>query len=540
MSNRSSSIVKQASILALAGILVRIIGVLYRSPLTAIIHDEGNGYYSTAYNIYALVLLISSYSIPTAISKLISEKIALKQYKNIRKILKCILIYVCAIAGGAAIILFIIAPYIVDVNAVPALRVLCPTVFFSGLLGVFRGYFQAHKVTLYTSISQIVEQIFNAVVAIGAAYIFIQPYVGVNATKVGAYGAAGSALGTGIGVLVGLIYMVFMYWRKKNTFDEIVHYEEAVDERVDTYQDIFKMIIHIITPIILATCIYNLVTTVSMYIYYFTESFHGVDKVAYYSYYGIFSTKYITLQNVPVALASAMSTAAIPSISSAWAVGHVKEAKEHMKSGISVTMLILIPAAAGMTVLAYPIIGLLFPQKETLMMATQLLTFGTPAIVLFGLSTLTNGILQAIGEVNAPLKNASRALLIYAVILTLILLVTSAGVYALVFGNCLYPLLVCYLNQRSLKKKTGYRQEIKRTYIIPLIASLVMVVFVALAYYGLFALTHQVFIPLVLSIIIGVTVYFAVIIYIYWDHPELLYSIPYMKTVFSKLKQHFK
>ena len=83
--SRSNSIVKQASILALAGILVRIIGLLYRSPLTAMILDEGNGYYSTAYNIYALVLLISSYSIPTAISKLISEKIALKEYKNVHR-----------------------------------------------------------------------------------------------------------------------------------------------------------------------------------------------------------------------------------------------------------------------------------------------------------------------------------------------------------------------------------------------------------------------------------------------------------------------
>ena len=94
--SRSNSIVKQASILALAGILVRIIGLLYRSPLTAMILDEGNGYYSTAYNIYALVLLISSYSIPTAISKLISEKIALKEYKNVKKNIKmCIYLCLC-------------------------------------------------------------------------------------------------------------------------------------------------------------------------------------------------------------------------------------------------------------------------------------------------------------------------------------------------------------------------------------------------------------------------------------------------------------
>ena len=88
--NKSKSIVKQASILALAGILVRIIGVLYRSPLTALIGDEGNGYYSTAYNIYAMVLLISSYSIPTAISKLISEKLALRQYNCCRRWICCL------------------------------------------------------------------------------------------------------------------------------------------------------------------------------------------------------------------------------------------------------------------------------------------------------------------------------------------------------------------------------------------------------------------------------------------------------------------
>ena len=148
--NKSKSIVKQASILALAGILVRIIGVLYRSPLTALIGDEGNGYYSTAYNIYAMVLLISSYSIPTAISKLISEKLALHQYNNARKIFKCALIYITVVGGSAAILTFILAPWIVTENAVFALRILCPTIFLSGLVGVLRGYFQAYSTTVYT------------------------------------------------------------------------------------------------------------------------------------------------------------------------------------------------------------------------------------------------------------------------------------------------------------------------------------------------------------------------------------------------------
>lgn len=539
MSNRSNSIVKQASILALAGILVRIIGLLYRSPLTAMILDEGNGYYSTAYNIYALVLLISSYSIPTAISKLISEKIALRQYKNVKRIMKCIFIYVCAIAGSAAIILFILAPFIVDVNAVPALRVLCPTIFLSGLLGVFRGYFQAHKTTLYTSVSQIIEQIFNAVVALLAAYIFIQPYVGVNATKVGSYGAAGSALGTGVGVLVGLIYMIFMYLKKKNTFIEVNDIEDS-DETTDTYKDIFKMIMQIIAPIILATCVYNLVTTIDMYIFYFAQSFHNVDKITYISNYGVYAGKYIVLQNVPVALASAMSTASIPSISSAWAVGNVKEAKEHINSGLRVTMLILIPAAVGMMSLAYPIMGVLFPQKATLMSASLMLTFGSPAIIFYGLSTLTNGILQALGEVNVPLKNAAISLACHVVLIAILLFITPLGVYTLVLGNCTYALQVCYLNQRALRKKIGFKQEIKRTYVIPMIASIIMGVIVTGVYYGLFALTKRVLIPLVLAVIVGVLVYFVIIMYIYWEHPSYLFEIPYMKTIYYKVKKILK
>lgn len=532
--SRSKSIVKQASILALAGILVRIIGVLYRSPLTAMITTEGIGYYSTAYNIYALILLISSYSIPTAISKLISEKLAVNQYNNVQKILKCSFIYICAIGGGAALVAFIIAPYIVKENAVMALRVLCPTIFLSGLLGVLRGYFQAHQTTFYTSVSQIIEQVFNAIVSLGAAYLFIQPYLNVGGSKLASMGAAGSALGTGAGVLVGLIYMALMYLRRKNNLIE----KNDPDRYEDSYQDIFKMILNIVTPIIIATCIYNLVSTIDMYIYYFAMSFHNITDVQAAINYGIYSGEYIVLQNVPVALASAMSTASIPAISSAWALKDKKQAREHIKSGIRVTMLILIPASVGMAVLAYPIMGVLFPQKETIMTATALLIFGSPAIVFYGLSTLSNGILQAIGEVNVPLKNAAKALVTHCILVALILVFTDLGLYTLVIGNCTYALQVCYLNQKSLRKKLHYKQEIRRTYILPILASLIMGVVVGACYFGLFTLTRKVFIPLILSVIIGIIVYFVIIIYLYSDHPEELDSIPYMNRIITKVKRH--
>ncbi len=531
--SRSSSIVKQASILAVAGLLVRVIGVLYRSPLTAMITPEGIGYYSTAYNIYALILLISSYSIPSAISKLISEKLAVNQYNNVEKILKCSFIYICAIGGGAAIVTFFIAPFIVTKNAVMALRILCPTIFLSGLLGVFRGYFQAHQTTIYTSISQIIEQVFNAIVSIGAAYLFIQPYLSVGGSQLASYGATGSALGTGAGVLIGLSYMAFMFIRRKNQL--IV--KNDPDPHVDSYKNIFKMILNIVTPIIIATCIYNLVSTIDMYIYYFAMNFHQLSNVDAVIQFGVYSGEYIVLQNVPVALASAMSTASIPAISSSWATKDIQQTREHIKSGIRITMMILIPSCVGMAVLSYPIMGLLFPQENTIQTATLLLTVGSPAIVLYGLSTLSNGILQAIGKVNVPLKNATKALIVHCIIVSILLIFTPLGLYSLVIGNCSYALHVCYLNQKALRKTIRYKQEIRRTYILPIFASLLMGICVAGCYYGLFFITKQVFIPLVIAVIVGIIVYFFIIIYLYSDHPYELNNIPYINKIVYKLNK---
>ena len=294
------------------------------------------------------------------------------------------------------------------------------------------------------------------------------------------------------------------------------------------------MIIHIVTPIIFATCVYNLITVIDQYIYSFII---GTDPYSA-SMWGVYSGQYIVLQNVPVALASAMSTASIPAISSSWSLKNYRETREHIRSGIRVTMLLLIPAAVGMSVLAYPIIGILFPQEETASISTLMLALGSPGIVFFGLSTLTNGILQALGEVNTPLKNAAIALVYHLVITILLLMFTPLGLYSLMVANCLYGLQVCYLNQKVLRKITRYRQEMKKTYLLPIISSILMGVIVAGVYYGLFALTRKVFIPLILAVVIGVIVYFVIIFYFYSDHPEELSSIPYANKIIYKLKKH--
>ena len=157
----------QATILAVASIISKLIGMLYNIPFANILSTEGNGYYGAAQTIYALVLLIATFSIPSAVSKIMAERIEKGEYRNVKRIFNGSLIYVFVVGGVAAILTYVFAPVLVKEtsNAVLSLRILTPTIFLSGFLSVYRGYFQAYGNMVPTSISQIVEQIFNATVA---------------------------------------------------------------------------------------------------------------------------------------------------------------------------------------------------------------------------------------------------------------------------------------------------------------------------------------------------------------------------------------
>ena len=247
----------QAGILAAAGIIVRIIGLLYGSPLTGIIGDEGNGYYSQAYNCYTIILLISSYSIPSAISKVIAQKLGVGEYRNAQRIFHCALIYVIVVGGAASLLMFFGAGLLVEGNSIPVLKIFAPTIFFFGLLGVLRGYFQAHKTMMQTSVSQIIEQLCNAIVSLSAAYLLMRMVSGSDATTKAVYGAIGSAIGTGSGVIAALLFMWMVYNLNRETITKRITYDR---HPVDSYRKIFKTIVMIVTPFILSTFIYNFTT----------------------------------------------------------------------------------------------------------------------------------------------------------------------------------------------------------------------------------------------------------------------------------------
>ncbi len=503
--------VMQAGILAMAGILVRIIGILYRSPLTGIIGDEGNGYYSTAYNIYTIILLISSYSIPSAISKVIAQRLALREFKNAHKIFHCAIIYVVVVGGIACLFTFFGAGLLVEENSTMVLRVFAPTIFLSGLLGVLRGYFQAHKTMLQTSVSQIIEQILNAIVSLLAAHLLIQMVVAESETTQAIYGAIGSALGTGSGVLIALLFMWAVYGLNRKLILRRVRKDVRHEEL--SYRQIFFLIFSMVTPFILSTFIYNfstslnqtIYTKVMMYMMHLPEAEIAVN-------YGIFAGKAVVISNIPIAIASSMSAAMIPSISASYARGEKEKSHQQIQVAVQTTMLISIPCAFGMLALAQPITELLFPQKESLMLAASLLRAISISVIFYALSTLTNAVLQGIGKVNVPVINAAVALIVQTVVLVLLLLYTDLGLYALAVAMVVYSLLMCLLNNIAVKKALSYRQEIQKTFLKPILSSLVMGVAAYYVYKVIYLLMEVNIVALIPAIGIAVLLYFILII----------------------------
>ena len=449
---QSQGLIMQAGILAAAGIIVRIIGLLYNSPMTAILGDEGIGYYNTAYYAYTIVLLISSYSIPSAISKVIAQKLAVKEYRNAHRIFQCAFIYVLVVGSVASLFVFFGAGLLVQIEAaIPALRVLAPTIFLSGILGVLRGYFQAHKSMVQTSVSQIVEQILNAVFSILMAYLLLQAAGGTQSENGLAYGAAGGAIGTGIGVLAALLFMVWLYlvnrpFLKRRILHDTGHKEES-------YQEIFKMIIMVVTPFILSTFIYNANTFINQTLYQkLMMDLHGLTDAGVAAHTGIVG-KAVKVSNIPIALSSAMASALIPGISGEYAKKNLKETRNQVARAVKATMLISIPAAVGMGVLAKPVMLVLYPQKASIDLSSSLLMVLSVSVIFYAVSTLSNAVLQSIGRLNSPVINAAIALVLQTAGLAamIIFLDESYGPYYYAVTIILYAFLMCVLNGAALR-----------------------------------------------------------------------------------------
>ncbi|MBQ9505333.1 MAG: polysaccharide biosynthesis protein [Lachnospiraceae bacterium] len=501
----------QGGILAIAGVITRIIGLFYRVPVTNIIGDEGNGYYAAAYQIYNIMLLISSYSLPIAISKIVSARYSRKQYGNSSQVFKGGLLFAFVSGGIVCLLVFFEADFFAgklmseQMSAI-ALRIFAPTLLIVAIMGVIRGYFQGMGTMIPTAVSQIIEQIVNAVVSILAARALYGYGMKVaallqNDHYAPAYGAAGSTLGTSAGALAGLLFLIFMLLVLSSTLSELRRNEENPQAEPLSY--IVKLIIMTAVPVIMSTAIYNISDVLDNGIFnkIMTLKGRGIEKT---SIWGVYSGKYKLLMNVPIALSNAMSASTVPTLAASMAAGDLKAARRRTNYAMRFTMLIAFPCAVGLAVLADPILTMLFSGEQAL--AAALIRAGAVSIIFFSISTLSNGILQGINRMQIPVINSVLSLIVHLALLYVMLDKFDLGIYAVLIGNTLFALFMCILNQIAIRRFLNYAQEIKRTFLVPFISAALMGVIV-FGVYKLFALFAGNMLSTLISIVIGVGVY---------------------------------
>lgn len=530
--NKDKGFLLQGSILAIAGVITKLIGAIYRVPLVNIIGDEGMGYYGIAFQIYSIALTLTSYSLPLAVSKLVSARVAKGEYKNSYRVFRGAMTFAIFVSGLVGAVIFFGADFIAEqIMSVKfsayALRVLAPCILIVAVLGVLRGFFQGNGSMIPTAVSQVLEQIVNAAVSIAGAYMLFK--VGMDVAKTrgndsygAAYSAAGGTLGTVIGALSALLFLLFVFIVFKQVLKRKMRRDRG--HRRESYRRIYKLLFITIAPVILSSTVYNLCGVVDNAMFAKIMSVQGHKATEYTALIGILNGKYDTLVNVPISIAYSLGASLIPAIVTAAQTGSRKQVHSKIQLVTKFNMMIAIPCAAGFIVLAEPILDLLFFTQDN-KVGGLMLQLGALSVVFYCLSTVTNAVLQGLDNMMAPVKNAVVSLVLYTISLFIMLVVFRWEIYAVVLSRIVFSGSTSILNAHSLRMQIGYVQEQQKTFIIPAIASVIMGV-IALGIHLLFELFSSTQIATLSALPVAVVVYAVALVMLGGVSESEMYEMP--------------
>ncbi len=546
--NSSSNFLVQGTILAVAAIIAKVIGMVYRIPLSRILGDEGYAYYGTANEIYMILLMISTFSLPLAVSKMVSEKVHLGEWKNSQRILRCAMKFAVLCGAVMSILCFALADVITGNimkigNAAYGLRVLSLAIFIFAVTGVLRGFFQGHGTMVPTATSQVVEQIVHAVVSIVLAVVMMNRAAqDGDRSHAAALGAAGATAGTVFGVLVALIMLLFVYGRFRRAYAKRIRTDEK--KELDSDKMIYTTILLTILPVVLSTLIYNISPSLDQGIFNNILARQGYTSEQYNAIYGIYLGKFRVLMNVPLALASSLAPSVVPTLTAAMVDRDFKEARLKVRSTMRYTMILTIPCAVGMAALAKPIMALVYDDWR--MLPAGIMQAGALMIVLFAISTLSTAVLQGMGHMREPVVNSFLSLVIHVIVLVILLKQFRLNIYGVVYANTLFAFLICIFNGVSIKRHLNYRQELGKTFLIPLISAAVMGVIAYLVHLIFYSLLRIPFIDsasnavaTLFAIVAGVLVYLFLLIKLRGIRESEIANLPkgeLMVSILHKMK----
>jgi len=493
---------KGAAVLGAAGLIVKIIGAVYRIPLTNLIGTEGIGYYQPAYQVYNLLLVISLAGFPTAIARLVSEKIALGNYLGARQVFKIAMATLITLAAGSSLLVFIFADQIAVSIGYPgtsySLSALTPALFFVPIMAVYRGYFQGMQNMVPTALSQIVEQFFRFAVGLYLAYIFVQESL--------PKAAGGASFGASAGGIAGFILMFFVYILNKKKIDEKVAFSKKNVE--ENWKRVFKRLLQIAIPITIGASIVPLMGLIDAKLVSMRLLAIGYSEIEATDLYGQLSGTAQTFINFPQVFSIAIAISLVPTITDSFTKGEDKMLNMTANLGMRTALLIGLPSAIGLFVLAEPIIVLFYPALGSAKHASvgYLLAILAVSVIFLTVVQSLTAILQAVEKQKIPVKNLAIGALVKVVLTYILVGIKSLNVAGAAYSTIAAYFTAAILNYLDLKRKTKIDIKLRNIVPRPLAAALIMGLIVFSGYslmYGLLGMK----LSALISIFLGVVVY---------------------------------
>lgn len=538
---KKQSFMINVSIILLAQIAVKILGMVYRMVITNIggFGDQGNGYYSSGFQVYTLLLAISSVGIPNAISKMTAERNALGDYKGAHKIFKSALALFTIVGLIGTFLLFFGADFIAQtIIGLPktkyVLMALSPSILFVCVSSVIRGYFTGMDNMQATSNSQVLEQVFKCVLTILIVYCMAKITIFPDDPDSNAAAlAAGANFATSLATVLSCLYLFVFYKKRKKAI-----WKRVRGTTVPTIQKplgaMFKSILMISIPISLgaiisainrivdtATISRGIQTAFSAMIPAYgntaaiiNPTINQLEEEAV-RLAGVLS-KSDTLINLPIAMNIAFATVLVPSISGALAVGDKKEASEKVTYSLLISILLILPCAVGYIALAQPIYQILYPNAQ---LGYDLLQISAVALIFIALNQTISGSLQGIGKIYAPATGLLIGCIVKFILNVILIRQPQINIYGAPISSIVCQVISFSYGFTVLSKQLSLKLTLGKYVLKPLLAAGIMGG-VALGVYkaailGLGALISSAFISnlitTLLAILIAAVVYFILV-----------------------------
>lgn len=499
--NKKQSFFQGALILGIAGLIIKVIGAVFRIPLANIIGDGGMGYYQTAYPIYVLLLTLSTAGIPTAISKMVAECNALDNPKEAHRVFKVSFLLLFVIGILSSTILFFgagpIVEHLKNPGAKYAMMAIAPALLFVPLMAAYRGYFQGMQKMAPTAVSQVVEQLFRVIAGLTLAIALVPK--GVQ------YAASGASFGATSGAIGGLIAVVVIYYGNRKKIHRDMKHD--LHKGGELTGKILMRIFIIAIPITIGAAIMPIMNTIDVEIVIDRLQKTNYSPEAANCLYGQLTGMAGPLINFPQVLTQAIAMSLVPAVAAAYQKNDIVFLRYNIALGMRTAMIIGLPCALGFMALSEPIMLLLYPaQKASAVSAAPCLFVLAIGVIFLSSVQTTTGILQGIGKQWIPVVNLMGGAIVKVYLTYTLTGIESINVKGAAIGTVSAYIIASFLNILAVKMYTGVRFNVMQTWIKPLISALVMGELVWLTHWFLVGTVGN-SLATVLAIVVGVIVY---------------------------------